>query len=69
MLSNGLQTVPRHGEVASSVYLGTQDMFDASQKVVCLENEHQLSWDCVQELCDFCQEGWEVASNLTQLKE
>lgn len=63
------QTVFRHGEVGLSLYPGTQDMLNAPQEVIGLQNEHQLPWHSVQELGDFRQEDGDAATDCTELKK
>lgn len=62
------QTVFGHGEIGLSLYPGTQDVLNAPQEVVGLQNEHQLPWHSVQELGDFRQEDGNAATDCTKLK-
>ena len=62
------QTVFGHCKIGLSLYPGTQDVLNAPQEVVGLQNEHQLSWHSVQELGDFCQEDGNAATDCTKLK-
>jgi len=62
------QTVFGHGEIGLSLYPGTQDMLNAPQEVIGLQNEHQLPWHSVQELGDFRQEDGNAATDCTKLK-
>jgi len=63
------QTVFGHGEIGLSLYPGTQDVLNAPQEVVGLQNEHQLPWHSVQELGDFRQEDGNAATDCTKLKK
>lgn len=54
------ETAFSHGEVAALVSWSVQGVFDATQEVVGLEDEDQLAWDGVKQLCDL----WKVVGNV-----
>ena len=68
MIPDRPQAILGRGDEGVLVHVGAQDVLDAPQEVVGLEDEYQLPWDRVQQLRDLGKVHRNVATYLSDLR-